>query len=50
MADIARSFGGGGHQAAAGANMYGTNLNRAQDIVLERTREAMHKYRTKITS
>ena len=50
MADIARSFGGGGHQAAAGASMYGTSLDRAQDVVLKRTREAMHNYRTKFTS
>ena len=50
VADIARSFGGGGHQAAAGASMYGTNLDRAQDVVLERTRDAMHKYRTNLTS
>ncbi len=47
VADIARSFGGGGHQAAAGASLYGTNLDRAQSVVLERTREAMHKYRTR---
>jgi phosphoesterase RecJ-like protein len=47
VADIARYFGGGGHQAAAGASIYGTNLDRAQSIVLERTREAMHKYRTR---
>ena len=50
VADVARGFGGGGHQAAAGASIYGTNLERAQDVVLERTREAMHKYRTKFTA
>jgi phosphoesterase RecJ-like protein len=47
VSDIAGYFGGGGHQAAAGANIYGTNLDRAQTVVLERTREAMHNYRTR---
>tara|TARA_B100000700_G_scaffold219363_1_gene241299 strand:- start:476 stop:1453 length:978 start_codon:yes stop_codon:yes gene_type:complete len=46
VAAIAKTFGGGGHQAAAGANMYGTDLERAKDIVLQRTREAMDNYQS----
>ncbi len=45
VAAIAQHFGGGGHQAAAGANMYGTTLDQAERAVLQRTVAAMHQYR-----
>lgn len=45
VAEIAQHFGGGGHQAASGANMYGATLERAERAVLQRTREALHQYR-----
>jgi phosphoesterase RecJ-like protein len=45
VAEIAQHFGGGGHQAASGANMYGATLERAERAVLRRTREALRQYR-----
>ncbi len=45
VAKIAQHFGGGGHQAAAGANMYGTTLEQAVRAVLQRTRAALKQYR-----
>lgn len=42
---IARSFGGGGHQAASGANLYDTSLADAEREVLSRTRIAMRQFR-----
>ena len=45
VAEIAQYFGGGGHQAAAGANMYGVTMERAERVVLQRTRASLKQYR-----
>ena len=45
VAEIAQYFGGGGHRAAAGANMYGATLAQAEQAVLRRTRAALQEYR-----
>ncbi len=45
VAVIAQHFGGGGHRAAAGANVHGTTLAQAERMVLRRTRAALQQYR-----
>ena len=45
VAEIAQRFGGGGHRAAAGASIYGSTLAQAEQVVLQRTREALQDYR-----
>ena len=45
VAAIAQHFGGGGHRAAAGANVHGTTLVQAERMVLRRTRAALQQYR-----
>ena len=45
VAAIAQFFGGGGHRAAAGANMYGVTLEQAERAVLDRTRLALKQHR-----
>ena len=45
VAAVAQHFGGGGHQAAAGANIYGATLDQAERAVLQRTLAAMQEHR-----
>ncbi|HJO34049.1 MAG TPA: DHH family phosphoesterase [Anaerolineales bacterium] len=45
VAAIAQHFGGGGHQAAAGANIHGATLVQAERDVLKRTRAALRHHR-----
>ena len=45
VAALAKDFGGGGHHAASGANLYDTTLADAQREVLSRTRSALQRFR-----
>ena len=45
LAGLGHFFGGGGHRAAAGANMYGVTLEQAERAVLYRTRSALKHHR-----
>ncbi|HUN24200.1 MAG TPA: bifunctional oligoribonuclease/PAP phosphatase NrnA [Anaerolineales bacterium] len=44
VSSLAQEFGGGGHVAAAGANLYGVTLRHTQDKVLNRTRQALREF------